>query len=73
MKERIGNATGFEMVHKHLVHTPEKLRGFSAVVDDYYQDRHLKGMEEGRRIGLIPAHSDAVAAAVSRPEPEMVT
>lgn len=53
MRERIGNPHGFDILHKELVYTPEKLRGFSTIVDAYYKDRYLKGVAEAQRIGFL--------------------
>lgn len=45
MHERLENKRGFEMVHKDLVKTPEKLRGlWGPVVDPYYAQKHQQAL-----------------------------
>lgn len=53
MHERLDNKAGFELLHKQLVKTPEKLRGWWGMVDAYYGEKHqqalahLKSLESG--------------------------
>lgn len=51
MLERLENKVGFYALHKVFAKKPESLRGFSRLVDEYYQKKHLqaaKMIQDGR-------------------------
>lgn len=45
MHERLENRQGFEFLHKHLVKTPEQLRGLWNIVHPYYAAKHQQALQ----------------------------
>lgn len=45
MEERMENKVGFYALHKVFAKKPESLRGFSRLVDGYYQKKHLQAVK----------------------------